>query len=166
MAHWLLTLVMLMIPGSAGPNAPDVGYVSLCEVISNPAKYDQRTIVTSGVIGPSNVIFDPACRPTRDAAHPEVLLDLTWANFEAASDEHGTRTRLDELRHSGMQAFIVVEARFDAYRRYTGQLPEDERLRELLTSTNSRFGPGNCCRFQLAIRLLKLVESAGPATSP
>ena len=155
-----------MFTSSGGPAAADVGYVSLCEVISNPAKYDQRTILTSGIVGPSNIIFDPACRPTRDGAGPEVLLDLTWANLEAALDENGTRKRLDELRHAGMQAFIVVEARFDAYRRYTGQLPEDERLRELLTRLNSRFGPANCCRFQLAIRSLKLVESAGPATSP
>ncbi len=166
MALWLSTLVMLMIPGSGGPTAADVGYVSLCEVISNPAKYDQRTILTSGVVGPSNIIFDPACRPKGDRAHPEVELDSTWANFTAARDEHGTRKRLDDVLDAGKQAFIVVEARFDAYRRYTGQLPENERLRELVIRGNSRFGPENLCRFQLAIRLLKLVESAGPATSP
>jgi hypothetical protein len=134
--------------------------------VSDPAKYDQRRVLTSGVIlaGEESAIFyDTACRPKPNEADLTLPMDWTLPVLENRNEKSIARKRLDHLLQTRKAAFVVVEARFDAYNRYKGPVPKDERLQELLKKGNARFGHQNCCRFRLAIQRVLLAEPAAEA---
>lgn len=170
MKNVLFTLmIFLIVPLAESGNRQPSGYVSFCEIARNPEKYDQRKVLTAGIIDEHGLFFDPACRPN---PNPDVTLpaDLTLPFLENSSQRSPARKRLDQLLEMKKPVFVVVEARFDAYNRYKGALPADERLQELLKKGHSRFGHDNCCRFRLAIQAVRLAEpaqqlAAAPATT-
>jgi len=133
-------------------------YVSFCEIVRHPEKYDQQMVLTAGVIE-HGLFFDSACKPQPNP-DPTLPADLTLLVLENVNEKSAARKRLDDLLGAKDSVFVVVEARFDAYNRYTGPLPHDERLQELLKKGHARFGHDNCCRFRLAIQQVKLAELA------
>lgn len=152
----LLTFaVLLLAPVAQSGDGPQRGYVPFCEIVRHPEMYDQQKVVTAGVIESTleySFFLDPACPA---AANDD---DSTLPVLENKDESSAARKRLDDLFETKKRAFVVVEARFDAFNRYKGELPKDERLQELLKKGNARFGPNNCCRFRLAIQFVKLAE--------
>src|SRR5256885_8058562 len=139
MKNVLFTLmIFLVVPLAESGNSQPSGYVSFCEIARSPEKYDQRNVLTAGIIDEHGLFFDPACPPK---LNPDVTLpaDLTLPFLENTSQRSPARKRLDRLRETKKPVFVVVEARFDAYNRYKGLLPGDERLQELLKKGHARF---------------------------
>jgi len=149
-----VTLVVLLASTPSEPASPGPGYVSLCELVQNPEKYDQRTVVTAGVVNPGGSISDKACGAGVHGLVSDTSIFLQLVRGDDGSE--GT-TRLLQLIKSGHWVFIVIEAQFDAYRRYTGPLPPDKDVQELLKQGNARFGPLSD-RFRLAIQQVRLAE--------
>ena len=150
-----VALMPTLIAGAATPQEP--AYVSFCEVVKNPEVYDQREILTAGIIeaGWEMAVFpDPSCRP--DDGHDYSTLPVIEGKGSKKLDRLlERRSRLDVGR-----AFVLVRARFDASNRYTGPLPADPKLQEILTKGNSRFGHMGFARFR---RLrISSVEYAAP----
>lgn len=157
MKNLLLILAVLFNLSATGSGEKQPArYVSFCEVVRHPEKYDQQMVLTAGVIE-HGLFFDPACKPQPNP-DPTLPADLTLSALENKHERGSPGKRLDDLLETDKRAFVVVEARFDAYRRYSGPLPKDERLQELLKKGNARFGHDNCCRFRLAIQQVKLAE--------
>ena len=149
-----VTLVVLLASTASEPASPGPGYVSLCDLVQNPEKYDQRTVLTAGVINPGGNIGDKACGA---GVHGLVSDTSIFLQFVRGDDGSEANTRLSQLIKSGHWVFIVIEARFDAYRRYTGPLPPDKHLQEVLKEGNARFGPLRD-RFRLAVQNVLLAE--------
>ena len=148
-------LLVLLTNSPAESAGPAPGYVSLCELVQHPEKYDRRTVITAGVIGPAWTIIDKACGVGTGTSDVDTS---TWLEFVRVDDRSRAKDRLIELNDSEYFVFVVLEARFDAYRRYTGPLPADKHRQEILKAVNSRFGDNNCCRFRLAIQKVLLAE--------
>ena len=155
----LILVVLLSVFATGSGEKQPARYVSFCEIVRHPEKYDQQVVLTAGVIEHGLLFFDPACKPQPNP-DPTLPADLTLSVLENAKERNTARKRLDDLLETKEPVFVVVEARFDAYNRYKGPLPSDERLQELLKKDHARFGHDNCCRFRLAIQRVKLAESA------
>lgn len=166
----LILVVLLNVSATTSGGKQAARYVSFCEIVRHPEKYDQQMVLTAGVIEHGLLFFDPACKP-RPNPDPTLPADLTLSVLENAKERSAARKRLDDLLETKASVFLVVEARFDAYNRYKGPLPNDERMQELLKKGHARFGYDNCCRFRLAIKQVMLAVPAGeeaitPATTP
>lgn len=161
MNRLLLFLLIAFVASTSGSSTiQSPSYVSFCELVSNPAKFDQSKVLTSGIILAGeeySIFYDPGCRPKPEEEDP------TLAALENQNDKSRARKRLSTLLEKKKRVFVVVEARFDSYNRYKGSLPKDEHLQEILKKGNSRFGHQNCCRFRLAIQSVKLAEPTAEA---
>ncbi len=170
MKNLLIMLVILLNVSATGFGGKQPArYISFCEIVRHPEKYDQQMVLTAGVIEHGLLFFDPACKPQPNP-DPTLPADLTLSVFENVKEKSAARKRLNDLLGGKESVFVVVEARFDAYNRYKGPLPNDERLQELLKKGHARFGHDNCCRFRLAIKQVMLAAPAGEeaptATTP
>jgi hypothetical protein len=135
------------------------GYVSFCEIVQYPDRYDQKIVLTSGIYtaGPEFSDFvDVSCPTTPER-------DVGTLPVPIRERVQGTREwrRLREVLEKDKRAFIVVRGVFDAFNRYEGPLPDDPRLQEVLKKGNSRFGHLNFARFRLRIESVEFVAPVG-----
>ncbi len=155
----MLTLLLSVSTFGSGDKV-STRYISYCEIVRHPEKYDQQIVLTSGVVEYGVSFFDPACKPQPNPNDLTLAVDGTFFDLLNAKEGNAARKRFDNLLGAKESVFVVVEARFDAYKRYTGPLPKDERLQELLKKGNARFGHDNCCRSRLAIKQVMLAVPA------
>ena len=152
---FLIVLLTTMLQGAVESNT----YVSFCEIVQEPARYDQKTVLTSGIYraGPEFADFiDPACPPNSDrdvGTFPTPIQDRV-------QQTRGWK-RMGEFVDKDKQAFIVIRGTFDAYRRYEGPLPADPRLKQILAEGNARFGHLNFARFRIRIESVEFVARVG-----
>jgi hypothetical protein len=158
---WLL----IWVAGVSGQaRAQDERYVSFCEVVPNPERYDQKIIVTSGIYRAgveSSSFADPACEPG-DGRDWETLLA---PNTSTVGRSSGWR-RFERIIDKDRRAFVVVQGVFDAYQRYEGPLPAEPRLQELLRQGNRRFGHLNVARFRIRVTSVDYVTPAANEQPP
>jgi hypothetical protein len=151
-----MAIVGLLIAAALQASPGRIEYVSFCELVQHPEKYDQKSVLTSGFYqaGPEFADFlDPECptTPERDAGTLPVPIR------ERVQDSSGWK-RMRQVLEKDKRAFIVLRAVFDAYNRYDGPLPADPRLQEVLKKGNSRFGHLNFARFRLRIESIEFVS--------
>ena len=151
-----LTIVVATLLGLAFQVATErVEYVSMCELIQRPERYDQKSVLTSGIYhaGPEFADFvDPACptTPERDAGTLPVPI-------RAGVQDSALWNRMRQILEKDKRAYVVVRGVFDAYNRYEGPLPADPRLQDILKKGNSRFGHLGFARFRLRIESVEFV---------
>jgi hypothetical protein len=151
----MMTIVALLFGAALQASADLTEYVSFCELVQHPERYDQKNVLTSGIYqaGPEFSDFvDPDCptTPERDVGTLPVPIR------ERVQDSRGWK-RMRQVLEQNKRAFVVVRGVFDAYNRYEGPLPADPRLQEVLKKGNSRFGHLNFARFRLRIESVEFV---------
>lgn len=156
----MLNTALLLLLGSLAQGATSqTQYVSFCEIVQHPELYDQKMVLTSGIYRAGaefSEFIEADCPPTADR-------DVGTLPTTVGSQVHETSgwKRLSQLLDKEKQAFIVVRAVFDAYKRYQGPLPADPRMQQVLQEGNKRFGHNNFARFRLRI---ESVEFSAPVT--
>lgn len=151
----MMMLVALLLSTVLQGTTNRTEYVSFCEIVQHAERYDQKSVLTSGIYtaGPEFSDFlDPNCptTPERDVG------TLPAPSRDRVQDTRGWK-RLRQVLEKDKRAFIVVRGVFDAYNRYQGPLPADPRLQEVLKKGNSRFGHLNFARFRLRIESVEFV---------
>jgi hypothetical protein len=64
----LILVVLLNVPPTAAGGKQPAKYVSFCEIVRHPEKYDQQMVLTAGVIEHGTLFFDPAPPAVQPAA--------------------------------------------------------------------------------------------------
>ena len=158
LSHFGVFAFACFLPAAFGSGTA-IPYTSFCEITANPEVYDQRTVLTSGIVQ-LRAFEDPACKP-RPKPDSTLPLDRTFTAFDKEIAKNSASKRLNQLLAERKAAFVVVQGKFESHNRYIGQLPDDAEVRNLLEKGNARFGHDNCCRFRLTIQAVKLAEPVG-----
>lgn len=151
----VLRLVALLVSLVAPVDTP-TGHVSLCAILAHPELYDQKSVLTSGVMRSGQEIsdfVDPGCPPSS----PENDVGTLPVPSTGRVQTSAAWKRLGKILERDRQAFVVVRATFDAFNRYEGPLPDDPRMQEILHLGNRRFGHLLFARFRLRIESVEYV---------
>jgi hypothetical protein len=156
----VLVLIALML-GGAWQGAPErLGYVPFCEIVQHPERYDQKSVLTSGVYQAGDEFadfLDPQCATTADRD----VGTLPVPERTRVQDSPGWK-RMSSIVKRDRRAFVVVRGVFDAYRRYEGPLPRDPKLQEIVKDGGRRFGHLDLLRFRLRIEQVEFVAPVHP----
>jgi hypothetical protein len=153
----MMTVIAILLGLAFQAAKERIEYVPFCELVQQPERYDQKSVLTSGVLqaGPEFAAFsDPAC----PASSERDVSTLPVPIRARVQDSTGWK-RMDQVLDRDKRAFVVIRGVFDAYNRYDGPLPADARLQEVLKKGNSRFGHLNFARFRLRIESVEFVAA-------
>jgi hypothetical protein len=159
----MVTFIALLIGVLLQGSAVRMEYVPFCEIVQHPERYDQTSVLTSGIyqVGPEfSEFLDPDCpsAPGRDVG------TLPVPSSDRVLTSGGWR-RMNQVLNRENRAFIVIRGVFDAYNRYEGPVPADPQIEEILRKGNSRFGHMNFARFRLRIESVEFVSSVSAKAS-
>jgi len=150
-----MTVIALLLSMVLQTSGDRTEFVSFCDVLQHPDKYDQKSVLTTGIYqaGPEFSDFvEPDCPTTSDRDYTTLPVPVS-NQVQRTNGWRGLRQELEKNK----KAFVVIRAVFDAYNRYEGPLPADPKLQEVLKLGNSRFGHLNFARYRLRIESVEFV---------
>ena len=153
----MLRLAPLIVAALIQASANPAGYVSFCQIAQDPGRYDQKSVLTSGVYAafPELANFvDPSCPSTTDRD----VTTFPTPMQRTVQDSRGWK-RMEQILNKDKKAFVVVRGVFDAYNRYKGPAATDQRIQDILEKGNSGFGHLGVLRFQLRIESVEFVSA-------
>ena len=140
-------------------------YMSFCDVVKDPARYDKRSLITSGVFasGPeSSEFYDSACDHVDGRAATGALVPVS----DSVAKTRGWK-KVEAIVTSHKLAFVVVHGYFDNGRPFEGKLPDNNpELRRVLETYRGGFGHQNANRFRLRVTEVEIVLPAATEPTP